>query len=432
MSSLTQIIDAILNSKPMAWLAGSALLAIVIWFNYGAKIDSVLDGEMQPAPLENRGDNTSALEPASITNEKLDRTAASGTGSSSAPASPSFEERMRQIDSGAVVAKVEKLAGDVAQLDTELSAWNQRLVDLATNDSGRRIASDPAMLLAVASLKQSEPINVDDFTVLKNRVRALEEEALNVRQGKPSSSLDVAYTTTKEQFEKARTNLDRATLSLAAFEKRSQLLEPSSMTLAEAIAAHVEKEAADLSAKVAKDRQDAKQKIASEKRDAEAMQNKLALELEREQAAAEKAKMQAKIDAARLAEERAAANRQLEIEFARDWPQIQHYLGKFFAPGYTQPQSATHYEQRSTQGPVSLAAIKKTGALSDIVDGLDGAYPRFLHLMASPSNDRNVSSPYPRFIGGYVDQEHVATVRQGYTLLKKYQYLLVEKGYLTP
>ncbi|MEO8271800.1 MAG: hypothetical protein ABI557_18900, partial [Aureliella sp.] len=263
-------------------------------------------------------------------------------------------------------------------------------------------------------------------------IRALEDEVLSVNQGQSSSTFASAFVATKELFEKLRTSLDRATLSLSAFEKRSQLFKLSSMTLADSIAAHHEKQAAELSAQVAKDKQDSDQKIANEKRAEAEMRNKLALERERETAAAEIAKLQADIDNQRIAKETAATKRQLEAEFSRDLPQIQHYLGKFFANGFTQPQSATHYEQRSTNGPVSLAAIQKAGALSDTVEGLDGAYPRFLHLMASPSNDRVVGSPYPRFIGGHVPQESVATVRQGYTLLKKYQFLLVEKGYLAP
>ncbi len=410
------------------------LIAFIIWFNYGAKLDRVLDGKPQPVPQTTVEVNLppSALEPASSAKANIDLTATSDRSRSTPPATLSLDEQMRKIDSEALATKVEKLAGDSAQLDTDLTAWNQRTGDLAANDSGRRIASDPQTFLAVASLIKSEPVSADDFSVLKSRVRALGDEVLNVRQGQSSSSLASAFATTKETFEKLRTNLDRATLSLSAFEKRSQLLKPSSMTLAAAIAAHEEKKAAELSAQVAKDRQESEQKIASEKREAEATLNKLTLESEQAKDALEKRNMQKKIDDERIRKEAAAAKRQLEAEFSRDLPQIKHYLGKFLASGNTQPQSATHYEQRTTTGPVSLAAIQKAGALSDTVEGLDGAYARFLNLMASSSNDRVVGSPYPRFIGGHVPQESVATVRQGYTLLKKYQFLLVEKGYLAP
>lgn len=435
LNRLTQLLNAVLNSGRIAHATMLLLLlAFIIWFNYGTLLDRAISGTPQTEPLVTSRPDAMGRPPAIETydSDYLGETIVSDATVSSVPATRSVGDQMQKIDRDATVARIEKLANDTAQLDLDLKAWNNSTSDLATNDSGRRLASDPEIFLAVVGLIQSEHVTADDFALLKSRVRVLEDEALTVREGRSSSGLDEAVTTTKAMFEKMRKSLDRATLSLSSFEKRSQLLKPSPSTLGDAIASDEEKRAADLSSQIAKDKEETKKKIADEAIKAAAAVNKLKLELELTRIAKEKADIQGGIDKGRADAKTEAAKRQLEAEFARDLPQIQHYLGKFFADGYTQRQSATHYEQRSTMGPVSLAAIQKAGALSNIVEGLDGAYPRFLHLMSSPTNDRAVQSPYPRFIGGHVPPESAATVRQGYTLLKKYQYLLVEKGYLAP
>ena len=435
MLRLTQLLNAVLNSHRFAKVACfGVLLSFVVWWNYGTELDRMLSGT-SPAvstAASEQADSPTVHEPPSPAERTLDRPEVSAPIDATTSVAMSLDEQMQKIDSDAMVAKIEKLATDVTKLESDLNAWNQRVTGLATSDSGRRIANDAESLLSVITLIETEPVPVDDFAVLKSRVRVLEDASLNLRWGQVPTSLDSALSTTKTLFEESRGNLDRATGALTVLEQRCQFSKPSTMTLADAIVARAEHQAAELSSQMAKAKQENELKIAKEKHEAEAMLNELALERERARVAAEKAKLQKEIEAERIAKETAAAKRQLEAEFSRDLPQIQHYLGKFFAEGYTQPQSSTHYEQRSTKGPVSLAAIQKTGALSDTVEGLDGAYPRFLHLMAAPTNDRVAPSPYPRFLGGYVPQESVATVRQGYTLLKKYQYLLVEKGYLAP
>ncbi|WP_417377254.1 hypothetical protein [Gimesia maris] len=440
MLRLTPLVKSVLNfHRVVQFTMFGILLAFVIWFNYGTELDRAISGTPQTdssAIVVHDNSRTAQELTADADEYRGESIGSESIGSessqSSAPAILSIDEQMQKIDRDAMLANVEKLARDVTNLDSDLTAWNEQSSDLATNDSGRRMASNPEIFLAVAGLIASEPVSADDFAVLKSRTRLLGDEAMNVRQGNTRSSLDGAFASTKAMFEKLRTSLDHAVLSLAAFEKRSQLLKPSATTLADAMAAHKEKQAAEIASQLAKDKEETEQKIANEKREAQAMLNKLALEREREKAAAKTMQLQTEIENAKIAKQTAAAKQQLEAEFARDLPKIKHYLGKFFADGYTQPQSATHYEQRSTKGPVSLAAIQKAGALSDVVEGLDGAYPRFLHLMASPTNDRVAQSPYPRFIGGYVPRESAATVREGYTLLKKYQYLLVEKRYLAP
>ncbi len=432
---LTQALNAFLNYGRMSQVTMFGILvAFIIWFNYGTELDRAISGSPHAESIATSvaDDSRRTQKLATDTDDNRREIAVSDASPSSAPAILSIDERMQKIDRDAAVARIEKLASDTLQLDLDLREWNRTTSDLATNDSGRRIASDRESFLTVAELFKSEPVLADDLALLKSRVRMLEDEALTVRQGQESNTLDGAVTTTKALFEKLRQSLDHAALSLAAFEKRSLLLKPSQMTLSDAITSAEGARAAELSSQIAKDKQVADKKIAEEAIEAAAALNNLKLEHERKIAAGKKAEIQGAIDKRILDAKTEADTRQLEAEFARDLPQIQHYLGRFFAKGYTQPLSATHYQQTSESSPVSLAAIQKAGALSNIVEGLDGAYPRFLHLMSSPTNDRAVQSPYPRFIGGHVPPESAATVRQGYTLLKKYQHLLVEKGYLAP
>lgn len=235
MPRLKPFLVAILQShRVVKFTMFGILLAFVIWFNYGTELDHAISG----TPRTDSIPTTVAEEPRTpqelTANSDHYRPGAVDppVAQSSAPAALSIEERMQKIDRDAVVAKIEKLARDVSQLDLDLAAWNKRTADLATNDSGRRIASDPVVFAAVTNLIQSEPVSPDDFSMLKRRSRALEDETLNVPQGPSQGSLDQAFSSTKAIFEKLRTNLDHAALSLGAFEKRCQFLTPSPLTLA--------------------------------------------------------------------------------------------------------------------------------------------------------------------------------------------------------
>jgi hypothetical protein len=408
------------------------LIAFLIWFIYGTELDRAFSGIPQPESIATpaQGESEIPKENATVSDDYRQEAIVSDVTPSSAPAILSVDEQMRKIDREATLARIEKLASDTLQLDSDLKAWNKTTIDLATNDSGRRLASDPDSFLSVVALLKSEPVSPDDFALLKKRVRVLEDESLRIHSGQSSGTLDGAVTTTKAMFEKMRQSLDNAALSLAALEKRGQFTKPSPMTLADAIVADEETRAADLSSQLSEAKQEADKKIADQKLEAAAMLSKLALEREREKAAAEKAKAQAEIEDARIKAINAAKKQKLEAEFAKDLPQIQHHLGKLFVDGYTQPVSASTYQDLGTHGPVSLGRLKAAGALKDKVEG-DGAYSAILHLMVSPSNDRKLSAPYPSdYIGGSPYPAQAAAARPAYLFLRKYGILLVDKGYL--
>jgi len=433
---LTQLFHSALKSSYL--VSGTMfgiLVAFIIWFNYGTELDRALLGTPPTDAIaaSARGDSLIPQEPTTDAIEYRRESVVPDVPTPSIPATPSIEVQMQKLDRDATVARIQKLANDTLKLETDLKTWSKTTSDLTTNDSGRRIASDPASVAAVAQLIQSEPVSADDFALLKSRVRVLEDHALTVSQeGRQSSGLDEAITTTKAMFEKMRQSLDRATLSLASFEKQSQLSKPSSMTLGDAIASDEVKRAAELSSQLAKDKQEAEQRIAAEKRKAAALLNELTLEREREKADADKAHLQAEIDNARMEAKNAVEKRQLEAEFNRDLPQIKHYLGKLFSDGYTQPVSATTYQDVGTHGPVSLGRLKAAGALDDKVEG-NGAYSKILHLMVSQTNDRKLPAPYPSdYIGGSPYPDQSAAARPAYGFLRKYGSLLVEKGYLAP
>ncbi len=431
MARIIQLVNFLLNSHPFGKFAiFGVLIAFVIWWNYGEQLDTVVSDGHSPMVGAEMVQASTELTP----QDMLETTTESTTQPDrnvlvrDEPATPSIEERTRAIESEAMVAKIEKLVKDFSELENNLAAWNQRVGELATNDIGRKLASQTASICIIEALIQSELVPEDQILVLQKRIRLLEDEIIQVRAFKLSPGLEKLVAETKTLLDKYAAAVAQASLSMNTFEKQSRLATPSPMTLAEAIVKRKEALAIAQANLVADEKRKADEQIAAISREAAAIENQRMMKAAEDKMDAAKQRLANEREAQRLEAEK----RQLEIEFKRDWPLIQQYLGKLMASGYTQPQSASFFEQRSTQGPVSLAAIRKTGALSDKVEGLDGAYPRFLHLMVSTSNDRVGPSPYPKFIGGYVPQEFVATVREGYTLLRKYQYLLVEKGLLAP
>ncbi|MDX1926254.1 MAG: hypothetical protein SFV81_07045 [Pirellulaceae bacterium] len=119
----------------------------------------------------------------------------------------------------------------------------------------------------------------------------------------------------------------------------------------------------------------------------------------------------------------------LAIDFAKDEPQVRHYLSALFADGYSQPDPATRsaHKQTAVFGPVSLIALKEFSALEPSERGL----LRLGHAGSDPTNDRGRQA-FPKNIGGSLDRSETEFLYPAQRLLIKYQKLLVMKGLLAP
>lgn len=432
MSRLLQLFNYLLNSHPFGRIAiAGGLFAFVLWWNFGKEFDAAISDAKPQTVVEEPMvpvEPVASSAPLSATKTKTEspKVQTHEEPAKEEPTTPSIDERMRAVECEALVAKMEKLVTDFSALQKSLTAWNQRVGDLAANDIGRRMANQPATLGMVETLIQSEPISANELLVLQKRMRIIEDETIQVRAQKISTGLEKMVSETKALLDQSADAVAQASISMNILEKQSLLEKPSSMTLAEAIVKQNEQLAISRANVAADEKKNADEKIAALDREA--------AEIENQQ------KMQAagmRVDAAkqRLDEERQklkleAEKRQLEADFQRDLPEIKRYLGKLFMDGHTQPVNASMYVDVGTTGPVSLARLVAAGALNDKVEG-DGAYSSILHLMVSKDNDRKGAGPYPQdYIGGSPYPAQAAAARPAYQFLKKYGQLLVEKGYL--
>ncbi len=404
------------------------LIAFVVWWIYGRQLDTVVSSTNSDVAVAQATQPSSESVPHSKTpmpsesiNQPTHYEVVNGE-----PITPSIDERMRAIESEALIERIEKLVINFSELEKNLSTWNQRISDLASNDTGRRLANHPTTLGLVETLMLSDPVPANQFMVLKKRIRIIEEETAQVQTQRIPDGLEKMIAETKSMVDRYTDSLAQVSLSMDTFEKQSLLENPSSMTLADAIIKRNAELAIAHAKRLDDDKTQADEKVAAMNREAAAFEHQRKIQIAGEQIDLAKQRLVDEQEKLRLE----AAKRKLEAEFQRDLPQIKHYLGKLFVDGHTQPVSSTTYADVGTTGPVSLARLVAAGALKDKVEG-DGAYSAILHLMVSPTNDRKVAAPYPQnYIGGYPKPAEAAAARPAYLLLKKYGQLLVEKGYL--
>lgn len=435
MRQLTRLLNAVLNSHSFVKIAsGCVVITILTLVLFGPELVKILFANSREVANSASGqiDPQTALSPQSTSYSSANPRGNTSVTDSAPPATSSVDEQLRKLDSEALLSNIGKLSQELAQLNTELIDWNKRTANLATNDSGRKIANSPDCFLPVANLIKSEPTSFEGVVALKNRLRLLGDNALNLRNTNDANALQTQVAIAKEQFEQSRGELDKAVLALDLFEKRCRFVTASSMTLTEAIKQHEENNAIALADELVKKQQAHDKQIADLKREGQAKLNQLSMEQEQQRIEAEKEKLRRDITNEKIEIENAAKKRQLEAEFERDLPQIKFYLAPMLTPGYGQPVVDRGPLQSTTQQTMSLATIRTWCLLSDDTDDLRRDYDQFLRLMTQLSEDRKIENPYPRSGGSASEEQRQAAVRPGYALLQKYQFVLVEKKYLRP
>ena len=126
--------------------------------------------------------------------------------------------------------------------------------------------------------------------------------------------------------------------------------------------------------------------------------------------------------------QQAEQRRKLELDYARELPEIRRLLHPFISDGRVQPIPGG-FQSGWRMEPMSLSAIASTGALRDTDDGLAELYRVGGHSL----NAR-------RGLGGFPSHNPInlarnpsvrKTVERARELLQKYGDLLVEKGVLS-
>jgi hypothetical protein len=141
--------------------------------------------------------------------------------------------------------------------------------------------------------------------------------------------------------------------------------------------------------------------------------------------------LKAQAEAEKKRSELANKRMQLEVEFERDLPKIQHYLGVLFKHSPRQIVRGSVVGVKDS-GPVSLSGLKSFGS-----GGLGDDYQKetqglLLFFSYYEAGGRG-SGPYPAgYAGGHLDAVKQDAIRPAYLLLEKYGLLLVEKGMLAP
>lgn len=339
-----------------------------------------------------------------------------------------FANEMKALRADAYRERVQLLVFDLTRLGDGLASWTQRVADLSTNDSGRRIVTNAQDFPAVVKLLGASLVTDSELETLRREVKLIERSASQNGKSEPSSEMLAAVERSTKQIDAIHKTIERFTASAGQFEKQSLSFELANMTLGEAIKKKENESSMEWAKKLAS--MDKENNARVEKESAQMATAKANAEIAKRAAIAEGELRQIEADAvaARVAADAKVARIALEAEYQRDVSKVQQYLAPLFATGYTQPRIGG-FEQTKTSRPMSLAAIKKFGAL-DAPDGLSGGFSKFLHLFNDSSNDRQVRGPYPKYIGGVPNQSEVNAIRPAYILLEKYQELLVDKGLL--
>lgn len=118
-----------------------------------------------------------------------------------------------------------------------------------------------------------------------------------------------------------------------------------------------------------------------------------------------------------------------------DLPDIEKYLAPFTAPGHLQPVSdhnPWHTKRTATAMPVSLAALKRLGALESTMDGYERLYKFGGGKNAIHRNERPLGS-FPEYFAQHIDKPHIReAVRRAQELLTEHGQALVESRRLSP
>lgn len=327
----------------------------------------------------------------------------------------------------------------LTSLKVTAASWAELYQQLLISDSGRRIASSDQHVEMIAAIGSRQHVTTADVDSWSQEFDALYEPVLRAETDTHDVFVaDQGFESAIQQLEKrirdAVEVFRRDTLLVNAIKQETARGDMGEVSLQEALATRelnlVKQQAKDLSVARAEAQLEAAQRL----EEAEAANIAAQTEVEEAELARQAAERRAvaagildekkKLDQqAALAEQR----RKLELDYARELPEIRRLLHPFITPGIFQP-SRNGFDGRYRPESMSLTAIASTGALQKTDKGL----AELFRVGGSEFTAMRGLGSFPAHnIQSFKRDASVRTrVERAQELLLKYGDLLVEKGIL--
>jgi len=349
----------------------------------------------------------------------------------SIPSAADLDAELRRSENSHFASRLKRLVENAFELSNQNAEKSKFIEELATNDTGRKIAADAVLTASIIALLEIPDNRFQEILAIVERASDLQKLFDEAIKKLPTMGVSKEAPKQAEELEKLisekRKQLQdfQSAINRIAIESSGRSL--STKTLGAAMDDHKSRQSASLAAAIRAEReatQKAKEELAREN---EIKMKELELQADRVKAEGDRRLKEAEIIAAEIAATKASEDRLLQAEYDRDREQIKHYLHPLFVPGETQP-STNGWIRTLDSKPVSLNGLKSSGALHSLPLG-----PIELLLLFNDSgNDRKVRGPYPGFNGGGLQEVHAEAIMPAYKLLVKYQHILVKEKLLSP
>ncbi len=343
----------------------------------------------------------------------------------------SIELRLIRSQNEVFAKSVVKLVEDYDQLSKAATNLKTLIDDLATNDTGRKIASDETLRGRAVAMLAQMPVNNGELTALGEQAIIYRDEIDRAVLKSPDVAVpDKVKLQVRELVKSVADNqkaIQKYAASLDAIIKQSASLELGSLTLDEVRKATAEEEAMVIAKATKQERDKTIQDNIDADNEAERKKQDAAKKLRAVEAEVAQKQHNEDLENKRLQAIEDRKTKQLDADFERDLPKIKEYLGSMFESGYMQPNRRHSFAPAKEAGPVSLSGLSSYGVFTDGEEG----YSLLLVFFNDNRNDRKGKGPYPYYFGGALNKEQIAAVRPAQAFLTKYGSILVAKGYLS-
>ncbi len=346
--------------------------------------------------------------------------------------SPPPVSKVTEARNAMVLDDLTKVKQKMSDTESRLTATTERIQSLLVSEDGARIAQDVALVEKFISLQLLIAKTQEQVEETQREFNLVQLGLDEFLASKPSEAIPTNLSSRlpviKQKVDNVQLEIASRDLGLAAIVSESAVNQVANKTLQVAIQdLKMQKENERLALQTeARNRANQQQD-----KEIESLQEELAAKdsaLKKEQLRGQIQGVDEKIQGAKVEQQLAAERAKLEVEFKRDWPQIQHYLGPLFLKTTKQPGGSVTIETKEAM-PVSLAALKRHGLANSDMQKACSSLLLFFSYFDAGGRGRG---PYPaQYHGGYLDNAQMDAIRPAYNFLDRYGLLLVEKGLLS-
>ncbi|MEM6484199.1 MAG: hypothetical protein AAF662_04360 [Pseudomonadota bacterium] len=343
-----------------------------------------------------------------------------------------------------IIRQGEQAQEDVTRAGRDVAWWQQQSDAIQTNDLGRRLAADPEQVHAFAMLRDAvDPsAGVADVSALADEIEALLTPLRRAREEpgstyRPGDSLRESIDTVGRRAKLLADSWSDRRAELQALITSASTLPPSSTTLLEALNQSSQQAAKERIARIVAAEEAARDAATSEmaslrarlaseravadRKLAEAEANLARAEIE-EAALSKRASAEALSAQSQLERERNAGEARLEaLATKAESPEIKQIFAPLINPGLFQPSPPRRERGREAR-PMSFGELARSGSLEPTDEGLRD-------LMEAVNQRHN------RERGSWVEPtaaEDWAELRRRQALLRELGPTMVELGLLSP